>query len=334
MIMNGNLVNFFNGNLVPDSKISRILFSFSPISLRLKYIHKIIETNKKTKHENFSFIKKKLNINFEIGTNCFVRKMNALIIKDLSMDLIGAYIHGSLGTYEEIPYSDFDALVIIKDEIFEDKKRIVRVAKKMIKAKKIMYKFDPIQHHGWFIMTESDLKNYPQTYFPHELFEHAKSLFPDKGTKLEIYLNKNGYDYIQPFHNLANSIIRKIDSNKIPKNMFQLKSLLSEFMLLPALYIQARDKKGVYKKFSFDLARKDFPETEWEIINEVSEIRDNWHYKMGKIKRKIFIVTNPVYRKIVTRYLSPEIPTDINEKLIPEFYEKIKKLCVKMKEKI
>ena len=116
--------------------------------------------------------------------------------------------------------------------------------------------------------------------------------------------------------------------------MYQLKSLLSEFMLMPALYVQARDKKGVFKKFSFDLARKDFSKNDWEIMDEVSEIRLIWHYKMGWIKKKLFTSTNPLYRKLITRYLSPKTPGDIKMKLPPAFYKNMKKLCSDMKKKI
>ncbi len=43
-------------------------------------------------------------------------------------DLFGAYVHGSLGTYEEIGYSDFDALVIIKDDVFHSRQRLAALA--------------------------------------------------------------------------------------------------------------------------------------------------------------------------------------------------------------
>jgi hypothetical protein len=268
------------------------------------------------------------------GETSQVKRMIHYLDLNLSDDLLGAYVHGSLGTYEEIPYSDFDALVIIKDEVFENTKRLSQVALKLIKAKKIMYEMDPLQHHGWFILTENDLKNYPQTYFPHELFEYARSIFPEKGSKLKIYFNPEDQDYKKPFFDLTNSIIKQIELGRIPKNVYQLKGILSQFMLLPALYVQARDKKSVYKKYSFDMAKKDFSEEDWEIMDEISEIRENWHYKMNPIKKKLFTITNPAYRKLITRYFSPKIPNDIKNKLKPEFYNRIKELCKIMSDKI
>ena len=37
----------------------------------------------------------------------------------LANHLAGAYVHGSIATDEEVPYSDFDALVILRDSAFE-----------------------------------------------------------------------------------------------------------------------------------------------------------------------------------------------------------------------
>ena len=46
-------------------------------------------------------------------------------------DLFGAYVHGSLGNHEETGYSDFDALVIIKDNVFHSRHRLAALATKL-----------------------------------------------------------------------------------------------------------------------------------------------------------------------------------------------------------
>ena len=68
------------------------------------------------------------------GQNPYVRKMMHYLVRHLERDLVGAYLHGSLGTWEEIPYSDFDALVILKNEVFESVARLARVADRLRKA--------------------------------------------------------------------------------------------------------------------------------------------------------------------------------------------------------
>jgi len=244
----------------------------------------------------------------------------------LKGDLVGAYVHGSLGICEEIAYSDFDALTILKDEVFESSKRLARAAKKLNHARTIMLNFDPLQHHGWFVLTELDLKCYCNAYFPIELFGHAKSLFNDKGLELKISLRESNSEIEKAFEKMANAIIRKIENRRYPTNLYHLKGLLSEFMLLPALYIQARDRRGIYKKESFNLARVDFDSEEWAIMDEVSEIRTNWNYEISALTKRLMCRPHVLSRYFAKNF-APAIPEKIGCVLSAEFYVRMKKLA-------
>jgi hypothetical protein len=267
------------------------------------------------------------------GKNCHVLKMKSYLEQNLKNDLMGAYIHGSLGTYEEIPYSDFDGLVIIKDEVFESPRRLVKVTKKLSDARSIMFDFDPLQHHGWFVLTEADLKYYPEYYFPLELFVHAKSLFHDKGLKLAVRTQNSSERNRQVFDDLSNSIIKRITGKKYPKNMYQLKGLLSEFMLLPACYVQVRDGKGIYKKFSFDAARIDFHEEDWSIMDEVATLRKNWLSKMSPLRKWMMTRPETIFRLLTKKY-APKIPDTLGNLLTDNFYVRIQHFVKIMQRKL
>ena len=266
------------------------------------------------------------------GQNRHVRRMMSFLSEHLKEDLIGAYVHGSLGTYEEIPYSDFDALAILKDEVFGCPEKLVRTAKKLNYARTIMLDFDPLQHHGWLILTELDLKFYCNAYFPVELFNYAKSLLYDKGLELEIYLRDSNYEIYKAFEEMTDAIIRKIKNRQYPNNMYQLKSLLSGFMLLPALYVQTRDGRGIYKKESFDLARVDFDSLDWAIMDKVSEIRADWNYEVSALKKRMMCHTHVLSRYFAKRF-APKIPERIGSVLTAEFYSRMGKLASLMIEK-
>jgi len=276
-----------------------------------------------------------LNLQVEIyrGPNPYVQRMMQYLASHLQEDLAGAYVHGSLGVYDEIPYSDFDALVILKQEVFESVKRLANAAQKLHAALSIMYNYDPLQHHGWFVLVEAELKSYPENYFPVELFRYAKSLLPDQGLELKLQyqnlvaLNRKSFD------NLSNSIITRTTPKDYPKNMYQLKGLLSQFMLLPSYYVQVRDKKGVFKKHSFVVARNDFSAEEWAVMDEVSLIRQNWEYKISSLKRKFF--TNPKrMARLLARKYAPLIPASLQSRLTDEFYHRMKKLVVAMQARL
>ena len=208
------------------------------------------------------------------GENSFVREMELQLRQQLNDDLLDAMVHGSLGTLDEVSYSDFDALVLLKDEVFENQHRLVRVAKTLHDLRRIMYKMDPLQHHGWFVLTESGLRNFPVLYFPPALFAHSKSLLHERGSNLAIRYSGH-HDFRKPLVRLCRSLEQKL-SSPLPADLYAIKNLLSEFMLLPALYVQARDRKGMYKKFSFDAARPDFAPASWQAMDVVSSIRSDW----------------------------------------------------------
>ena len=138
---------------------------------------------------------------------------------------------------------------------------------------KEIYKFDPLQHHGWFIITKNQLQQYPQTYFPHELYKKAKVIYPNKDIFFNINFEKKSINYAGPLFDIISSFENSKKNKLIPRNLYQLKSTLSKIMLLPTLYVQARDKRGVFKKDSFNLAKTDFKKEHWKPI-EVASIEE------------------------------------------------------------
>jgi hypothetical protein len=49
-------------------------------------------------------------------------------------------------------------------------------------------------------------------------------------------------------------------------------------MLLPALFIQAKTGRGIFKKFSFEKVRTELKE-KYEVMDEISLLRANWNYQ-------------------------------------------------------
>lgn len=329
---NESLAAYINGGCLTRSDL---LFSFVCPDIPLSRNAPILIEHFRHFSSDLSDISsRQLNVRVGLyhGTNQHVLKMMTYLTKYLKNDLVGAYVHGSLGTYEETSYSDFDALVILKDEVFESPKRLARVARCLSDARSIMFDFDPLQHHGWFVLTECDLKFYSNAYFSTVLFQHAKSLLADKGTKLELSLRDSVQDNRRTFENTVNAIIRKLQEKTYLANMYQLKSLLSNFMLLPSLYVQVRDGQGVFKRESFDLAKADFSDTEWAIMKAVSAIRKNWHYEVSGFNK--WILTRPHWlRHYCARNFAPGIPQRIRQVLTPEFYAEMARLAFLMKEK-
>jgi hypothetical protein len=234
-----------------------------------------------------------------------------------------------VGTYEEISYSDFDGFVILKNDVLNHPEKLKKVAKVLIDSEKIMFEMDPLQHHGWFLLTETDLNNYPEYYFPHALLSYSKCLFGS--TILKIQLKKSGYENeaIKAFNNLADGIISKLNSKAFIENYYGFKNLLSEFMLLPALFIQAKTGKGIYKKFSFEKVRTELKE-EYEVMDEISSIRSDWSYRATFIykllRRKIPLINN-----ISSKYFSGSLPSVLKAKFDEMWIPRMKDFVYELK---
>jgi hypothetical protein len=196
-----------------------------------------------------------------------------------------------------------------------------------------MFDFDPLQHHGWFVLTEADLKSHPEDYFPIELFRYAKSLLPDQGLELRIQTQESFQSIRQSFDNLAHSAAKLIAREKSHKTLYQLKILLSQFMLLPTLYVEIRDRRGIYKKFSFETARVDFDAEVWSIMDEVSLIREEWFFEISPYWRGLMTKPTQFSRSIVRTFL-PRVPDEIKMKLTEEFYRRMSHLITRMQRKI
>jgi predicted nucleotidyltransferase len=274
----------------------------------------------------------RLDVPVYSGSNSHVISMMRHL-EPLEEELHGAYVHGSLGSSEENRYSDFDALVILKDSVFRSSWKLSYLASRLSSLQHIMLDFDPLQHHGWFVLTESDLRYYCEAYFPAELFRHAKSLLQTSGTHLDLAVRNSERESKDVFNAVATAVISKTSGGRRPGNLFQLKSFLSEFMLLPALYLQAVNSNGIFKKFSYEVARKDFSAEEWKIMDEVSAMRMEWVHH-NKNTTPAFLSLNLTARIVHNRRNSPAIPPDMGRHLTQDFYQRIHALAVSMHEKV
>lgn len=261
------------------------------------------------------------------------RKENTLLIKQIEklvsdgfQDLFLAIIvQGSVATNEIIPYSDFDGLLLVKDNQYNTKKFKIFVQKSM----KLIYEFDPLQHHGWFVIKESELKAYPQTYFPHELFEYTSLIYPEK-IEFEITIPET-IDYSTPFLDLCASLDRKIQGGFHPKNDYQLKAFLSEIMLLPTLFLQAKVKKGIHKKESFEMVKAYVQNDLLGVIEQASSIRANWKpVNVNFIQKFGLTNSNKHLKKIYQKYFFTKLTYNLNE----AFNTDLQKLILQMRKQL
>lgn len=323
------LSNYVNHGVL--SRGDRILSAFCTGLVFQKNARKMVETYTAFSDLGYEREASPLRIKIDLyeGGNQFVRRMIGLLASRVAEDLCGAYVHGSLGTGEEIPYSDFDTLVIIKDSVMRDPRRLAPLARELSRALQIMFEADPLQHHGWFVLTEADLAHHCDAFFPHELFDFSKSMLTGQGLELELSPRDSSMEVRESFVGVATSLRRSVQAGRALENMYELKNTLSLFMLLPALYVQVRDGQGIFKKFSFEAARVDFARDEWACMDRVSEIRKDWRYEISPFRRKLLSRPWPIRRQLL-KLLAPPISNDIRQRLTVDLFTDMGRLAQRM----
>lgn len=207
-----------------------------------------------------------------------IEDLRGTLEKEFRRDIDGIVLHGSFGSGEPVAYSDFDGLILLNDEVFQDAPRLADLAARLHRLRSPMLQIDPLQHHGWFVLTSSDLRQYPESFLPVEVLKNACSIYGYKDMRLSISrLEHDPLD--QGFRRMADTLSGKIRTGRVPANFYQAKVFMSEVMLLPALYVQARDQKGIFKRESFAAARADFSPSVWSIMDEYSAYRANWNFQ-------------------------------------------------------
>jgi predicted nucleotidyltransferase len=208
----------------------------------------------------------------------YLRPLNELknyANRHLEQYLAGFYLHGSFATKDYVKgWSDVDTLAVVLKKTIEDPKSLLEFRNMMYYMRHFLYKIDPLQHHGSIIISEYDLENYCQVYFPVEIFKYAKSFFKEDGTG-KVKVRDCSSEVLAKLFWFVNYFRRLNIEKNYNMNSYDTKNLLHCITLFPTVYLNA---KGifVYKKLSFEMAKKDFKKEAWEVIDYASSIRRNW----------------------------------------------------------
>ena len=245
-------------------------------------------------------------------------------------DLFRAVIvHGSVGSNDVIDYSDFDGLLVVKDEYMtsQDLKDFEKASLRLI------YSFDVTEHHGWFKISSSQLKEYPQSYLPKEALDDSALIYPHSEGLILDYKLEEYTDYISPLKSLIASLEKELKRYKCLENInvYQLKSFLSKVMLIPAMYYAAVNKRGISKKHSFSAGKEYFESEQWHCIVVSSTIRRHWSFKGRFGFEWLMTIPNHYTRSISKRILFPKLKIKEVELLDTRFRASLNGLIKKIR---
>jgi hypothetical protein len=257
-----------------------------------------------------------------------VKLKNTII--GLNSDLIAFIIQGSLGSNEQVSYSDCDALVIVKDETLQNPKRLSRVAYHLFKARKYTYDIDPLQHHGWFVASESMMQAWPQHYLPVEALTHASRLDGNESAPLTFSPASNPKMSQKHLLGMMANIEANLDTGIAFKNLYRFKGFISKILLIPALYCHAKYGNGIFKRESFDAAQNDFSADEWRIIELCSSLRLEWP-EVSAMSPKLLSRRPGLIGDIVRRKRSTSVPATLRDLFTESETNSIRNLHTRIK---
>ena len=237
-------------------------------------------------------------------------------------------LHGSLADFKYVRgWSDLDTWVVIKDDILKNVDLLMTTQDLFFRLNKLLLQIDPIAHHGYIILLQSDLDYY--SFLPIEVLQASRNLYGPNNIKININYNINWYDKINNIKNIftdfqLTGIFKHhpykgeyLTKDMVQQNegMYQLKYLIGLVMSFPILYYSAINKP-VYKAVSFDLFDKEFSNT--KLIDIFSEIRMQW----GNIEKHPYTPNN------IPSWLKKKLPLDYIEqtiRLLDEIINKIRR---------
>ena len=247
-----------------------------------------------------------------------------LLVKYLKSENIEEYVdslllHGSYSTQDYIPEaSDLDLLIVLKESTLLSPKRLENFQKILYKSYLYFYRIDVHQHHGYFVLTPYDLRNYPQHYFPTILFNYASTIIGKASFKITTRDSRT-----ERFKVMKHTIkyLANNDPGKIT-HIYYYKIYLSVLQLLPVAYYQYHGNH-LYKRDSFREFIELYP-LYARIYEACNVLRRDWHPEIlhNEYYERIlyFIWPNPKIKQLINNRLYPRVPEYMKNLIGSEIY--------------
>ncbi|MFC1700635.1 hypothetical protein ACFLZ0_00595 [Patescibacteria group bacterium] len=195
-------------------------------------------------------------------------------IQEKANDFIDYFlVHGSYASKDFIEgWSDLDTIIVLNNNVFQDENTFNRARNFFQRFSFICYYFDLLAHHRFFFVTNFDLSYYPQSILPLVVYENCFNL-SKKFNSLTFSVREDDFEKYEIL-NLSWSYITYISQKKYISK-WHFKKCLSIVLMLPSLLLQTK-KIYVYKKYSFEVIKKEFSELDFNVIDMASQRRNQW----------------------------------------------------------
>lgn len=218
-------------------------------------------------------------------------------------------IYGSHSTGDNIAFSDIDILVILNDYVAHTKKQLVSDLNKLKNVHKMLFKKDPLMHHGLSFENLSNFNHYSQIFLPLETIKYSKYLYGSKSLNISLMKTEDTSDLsINRLKYILSELINNYNFNEKKIQFdYYLKYYISGILLIPSLFLQTKNI-FICKKRSFDLCYRSYPKINWSAIKTAEVIRNDWKYTSVSLLHKLILTLFPYYgQSFASRYYRSNI---------------------------
>jgi len=254
-----------------------------------------------------------------------LKKWYACCKEKLGNFVSGIYLHGSMATLNYTEFSDLDVIIIPRSESIQNPDLLKELAFNCILSSRFLYKFNPLQHGGYLIISPIDLRFYNASILPPQVFGFSKVLFGSN--KIDIDVKNSKIDYLASIWKMIQNIRSYAQQGFVTKNIWQLCVFVSFVLILPVSYLLILNDY-VYKTFSFDRAKRYFSASEWEAVEIAQEVRNLWSYQLTLRENLLAYLLldlqkNPILFEYLMKKYSQGISSDLCNYLNRrDFYQK------------
>lgn len=179
-------------------------------------------------------------------------------------------LHGSLASDDWTDYRDADLLLLVDAATCADASALRRLRRAVLPLLRALYAFDPLQHHGLFVVPAAELDAWPEHVLPIAALQRAVDLGGD-GVALALRPRFDRQAAQAEFAWLVDYFHRAT----APHDAYSWKAFLSVLMLVPAIYLGAVGQP-VWKAESFARVRALVPEALWAPQLHAATLRRRW----------------------------------------------------------
>lgn len=205
-------------------------------------------------------------------------------------------LHGSLASDDWTGYRDADLLLLVDAATCADASALRRLRHAALPLLRALYAFDPLQHHGLFVVPEAELDAWPEHVLPIASLQRAVDLGGD-GVSLAVRPHRDPLAAQNEFAWLVDYFQRAT----APRDAYSWKAFLSVLMLVPAIFLGAQGQPA-WKAESFARVRSLVPASLWRAQLDAAMLRQHWQTDTPSwLRRLLRIAPDPRFLAQIAR---------------------------------